>query len=84
MRRCDANGKVPSQWEMYELKNDPLERKNLAHKGYRRARAQEKQYRRLRRKLARVRAQRPRPLPNTPQPQTQGSPSRLAPTSATD
>jgi arylsulfatase A-like enzyme len=80
----DANGKVPSQWEMYDHKNDPLERTNLAHKGYKRTPAQEKQYRRLQRKLARVKAQRLRPLPNTPQPQTQGSPSRLAPISATD
>jgi arylsulfatase A-like enzyme len=80
----DANGKVPSQWEMYDLKTDPLERTNLAHKGYKRTPAQEKQYRRLRRKLARVSEQRLRPLPDTPQPQTQGSPSRLAPISSTD
>lgn len=80
----DANGEARSQWEMYDLKNDPLERKNLAHKGYKRTRAQEKQYRRLRRKLAQVKAQRLRPLPYTPQPQTQGSPSRQAPISALD
>jgi choline-sulfatase len=80
----DANGKVPSQWEMYDLRHDPLERTNLAHKGYKRTPAQDKQYRRLRRKLARVKAERLRPLPNTPEPQTQGSPSRTAPMSATD
>lgn len=80
----DADGKVPSQWEMYDLKNDPLERKNLAYKGYRRTPAQQKQYRRLRRKLARAKAQRLRPLPNTPGPQTQGSPSRTAPITAMD
>jgi choline-sulfatase len=80
----DAHGKVPSQWEMYDLKNDPLERTNLAHKGYKRTPVQEKAYRRLQRKLALVKAQRLRPLPYTPQPSTQGSPSRLAPMSATD
>jgi choline-sulfatase len=80
----DVTGKVPSQWEMYDLKKDPLERTNLAHKGYKRTTAQERQYRRLRRKLARVKAQRLRPLPNTPQPQTTGNPSRTAPISAMD
>jgi arylsulfatase A-like enzyme len=79
----DANGKVPSQWEMYDLKQDPLERHNLAHRGYKRTPAQEKQYQRLRRKLARVKAQRLRALPNTPQPETQGS-RRIAPPQATD
>jgi len=78
----DANGEVPSQWEMYDLQTDPLERTNLAHVGYKRSPAKEKQYQRLRRKLAQVKAQRLRPLPDTPQPTTQGSPSRLAPVSA--
>ena len=80
----DATGKVRSQWEMYDLRDDPLERTNLAHRGYKRTPAQEKQYRCLQRKLERVKAQRLRPLPNTPQPSTQGNPSRLAPISATD
>ncbi len=80
----DLNGKVPSQWEMYDLKNDPLESTNLAYKGYKRTPAQQKQYKRLRRKLARVKAQRLRPLPNTPQAKTQGSPSRRAPITAMD
>jgi choline-sulfatase len=80
----DLNGRVPSQWEMYDLKHDPLERKNLAHKGYERTPAQERQYRRLQRKLARVKATRLRPLPNTPEPKTKGSASRTAPISAMD
>jgi arylsulfatase A-like enzyme len=80
----DVNGEVPSQWEMYDLKHDPLERKNLAHRGYRRTPAEQKQYRRLRRKLARVKARRLRPLPDTPQPQTQGSTSKAAPIEALD
>ncbi len=80
----DVHGKVPSQWEMYDLNNDPFERHNLAHKHHHRTPAQEKQYRRLRRKLARVKAQRLRPLPNTPQPQTNGRPNVPAPISAMD
>ena len=35
-RYYDADGKVPDQWEMYDLKTDPLERTNLAYKGYKR------------------------------------------------
>ena len=80
----DANGKVPSQWEMYDLKHDPLERNNLAHKGSKRTPAQERQYRRLQRKLARVKATRLRPLPNTPEPKTNGNPNRTAPISSMD
>lgn len=80
----DANGKVPSQWEMYDLKHDPLERKNLAYRGYTRTPVQEKQYRRLRRKLARAKAQQLRPLPNTPKSKASGSPSKPAPLSAGD
>lgn len=80
----DANGKVPSQWEMYDLKRDPLERKNLAHKGYKRTPTQEKQYRRLRSKLARVKAQRLHPLHTTPKPKVKGSPTKGAPFSAMD
>ncbi|HSK49257.1 MAG TPA: sulfatase-like hydrolase/transferase, partial [Solirubrobacterales bacterium] len=53
---------VPPQWEMYDLKADPLERTNLAHKGYKRTEAQEKQLQRLKRKLARVEKTRLRPL----------------------
>jgi hypothetical protein len=69
---------------MYDLKHDPHERINLAHRGHRRTPAQQKQYVRLRRKLARVKAHRLRPLPDTPQPQTQGSPRRVAPPQALD
>ncbi len=53
-RYHDADGKVPDQWEMYDLKTDPLERTNLAHRTHRRTPEQRRQYRRLRRKLARV------------------------------
>jgi choline-sulfatase len=50
------------QWEMYDLKRDPLERKNLASKGYERTPLEERNYRRLRRKLARVQKTRLKPL----------------------
>jgi arylsulfatase A-like enzyme len=61
-RYYDANGKVPPQWEMYDLKADPLERTNLAYKHYKRTAEQQRQYRRLRRKLARVERTRLKPL----------------------
>ena len=44
---------------MYDLKTDPLERTNLAYKGYKRTPEQERQYRRLRRKLDRGREDAP-------------------------
>jgi arylsulfatase A-like enzyme len=57
-----AGSTVPDQWEMYDLKTDPLERTNLAYKGYKRTPEQERQYKRLRRKLARVERTRLQPL----------------------
>ncbi len=48
-RYYDADGKVPDQWEMYDLKADPLERTNLAYKHHKRTPAQEREYERLRR-----------------------------------
>jgi choline-sulfatase len=47
---------------MYDLAADPLERTNLAHRGHRRTPEQERQYKRLRRKLARVVQTRLQPL----------------------
>ena len=61
-RYYDAAGKVPDQWEMYDLKTDPLERVNLAYKGHKRTPEQQREYRRLRRKLARVERTRLQPL----------------------
>jgi choline-sulfatase len=60
----DVNGNKPSQWEMYDLKADPLERQNLAAPGYERTPEQEKQYKRLRKKLAEVKKTRLQPLPS--------------------
>ena len=61
-RYYDVNGNVPDQWEMYDLRHDPLERVNLAYKGHKRTPAQEREYRRLRAKLARVEKTRLQPL----------------------
>ena len=58
------------QWEMYDLKTDPLERTNLAYTGYRRTPSRSAQFKRLQRKLARVEKTRLQPLPSTPQPLT--------------
>ncbi|HEX4668785.1 MAG TPA: sulfatase-like hydrolase/transferase [Solirubrobacterales bacterium] len=58
----DVEHKKAPQWEMYDLKKDPLERTNLAYKGYERSEAQEKQFQRLKRKLTRVEKTRLQPL----------------------
>jgi arylsulfatase A-like enzyme len=58
----DANGKVPFVYEMYDLQNDPLERKNLTYSGYTRTAEQEKQFQRLRRRLDAVQKSRLKPL----------------------
>lgn len=61
-RYHDTAGKVPDQWELYDLRRDPLERVNLAYRGHRRTPEQQRQYKRLRRKLARVQRSRLQPL----------------------
>jgi arylsulfatase A-like enzyme len=61
-RYYDVDGNVPDQWEMYDLKNDPLEKKNLAYEGYTRTPEQQRQFKRLQRKLARVERTRLQPL----------------------
>jgi choline-sulfatase len=61
-RYYDADGNVPDQYEMYDLEFDPLETTNLAYSGYRRTAEQNRQYTRLRRKLARVEQTRLQPL----------------------
>jgi arylsulfatase A-like enzyme len=57
----DVNGNVPSEWEMYDLLDDPLETRNLASPFHRRTREQQAQFDRLRIKLRRVQATRLRP-----------------------
>jgi choline-sulfatase len=61
-RYYDADGKFPDQWEMYDLERDPLERTNLAYKGYKRTAKQQREYKRLRVKLAKVQRTRLQPL----------------------
>jgi choline-sulfatase len=57
-RYDDPAGTVRTEWEMYDLKTDPLETTNLARPGYRRTAAEAAQLARLRRKLANVQATR--------------------------
>jgi choline-sulfatase len=58
----DVQHKKRPQWEMYDLKEDPLEKTNLAFKDYERSVTEEKQFQRLKRKLARVEKTRLQPL----------------------
>jgi arylsulfatase A-like enzyme len=54
----DTNPEVkkrkPPQWEMYDLKTDPLEKHNIAHPEAKRTDTQERELKRLKAKLARV------------------------------
>ena len=59
----DAAREVPAQWELYHLRHDKYERKNLAAPGFRRNRFQEAQFKRLKKKLAKLEQTRLQPLP---------------------
>jgi arylsulfatase A-like enzyme len=61
-RYYDVSGKARDEWEMYDLKTDPLETVNLAHHGYRRTSEQQAQYVRLRHELKRIEKTRLQPL----------------------
>jgi arylsulfatase A-like enzyme len=65
-RYYDAAGRVPPQWELYDLRRDPLERRNLAHRGTRLTPQQQLEFRRLKRKLELVERTRLAPLAVTP------------------
>jgi choline-sulfatase len=54
---------VPPQWEMYDLKHDPLEKHNIAHPGTERTATQERELKRLKRKLRLVEKKRLHPKP---------------------
>jgi arylsulfatase A-like enzyme len=58
----ETAGPKPPQWEMYDLKTDPNEEINLAYEGYERTPAQEAQFVRLKKKLAKVEKTRLKPL----------------------
>jgi arylsulfatase A-like enzyme len=58
----DVNGKAESQYEMYDLQEDPLERQNIAYRLADRSPEYKLQYERLRLKLQTVKAQRLQPL----------------------
>lgn len=58
----DADRQVPPQWELYHLRHDPNETRNLAAPRFKRNRFQQAQFKRLRRKLVRVEQARLQPL----------------------
>jgi choline-sulfatase len=58
----------PPQWEMYDLKRDPLEENNLAAPGYERSPLEEREFKRLQKKLAAVEKARLHPLKKQPAP----------------
>ncbi len=58
----DVEHEKKPEWEMYDLRKDPNEKTNIAFPGYDRSPAQEKQFKRLKRKLARVKKKRLQPL----------------------
>lgn len=58
----DAAGQVPSQWEMYDLLEDPLETRNLAHEQCQRTRHEQREYERLQLKLQAVKVTRLQPF----------------------
>jgi choline-sulfatase len=53
---------VPPQWEMYDLKRDPNEKRNLAAPGHKRSPLEEREFKRLRKKLEAVEKTRLHPL----------------------
>lgn len=61
-RYYDVDGAVAEQLEMYDLKKDPDEKKNLAAPGFKRSKEQEKQFQRLVGALAEVERTRLQPL----------------------
>ncbi len=67
-RYYDPLGVAPTEYEMYDLQRDPSEKKNLAAPGLRRTTRQQREYKRLKAKLARVEATRLGPLSGTAQP----------------
>ncbi|MEI7625556.1 MAG: sulfatase-like hydrolase/transferase [Actinomycetota bacterium] len=67
-RYYDPLGVAKTEYEMYDLHRDPNESRNLAASSHRRSALEEREYKRLKRKLARVEATRLGPIPGTAQP----------------
>ena len=67
-RYYDPLGVAKTEYEMYDLQRDPNEKRNLAAPGIRRGRLEQREFSRLKKKLARVEATRLGPIPGTPQP----------------
>src|SRR5690606_20962626 len=59
----DAEGQKKTQWEMYDLANDPLERKNLAYRPKRMTARQRAHFRRLKKRIKRIEQDQLQPLP---------------------
>ena len=53
-KHYDPDGKEPEQWEMYDLKRDPLEAPRIANPDFTQTRKQEQALRRLKTRLAEV------------------------------
>ena len=66
-RYYDPLGVAPTEYEMYDLNCDSSEKKNLAAPGFRRSPLQQREFNRLKKKLARVEATRLGPIPGTTQ-----------------
>jgi choline-sulfatase len=79
VRYYDIEGVEPDQWEMYDLKDDPLEEVNLADDSFLMGPAQKREFKRLKRKLNQASEERLQPLPDTPTPQTPPSNSGTLP-----
>lgn len=58
----DADGVAATEWEMYDLEEDPLETREIAAERIRRTKQQQHELRRLKAKLARVEQNRLQPL----------------------
>jgi arylsulfatase A-like enzyme len=58
----DPNGQAPTEWEMYDLLNDPLERNNLAFRIDRRPLPVQREFARMRAKLEAIKQTRLQPL----------------------
>ena len=61
----DPKGRREPQWEMYDLRRDPLEKRNIAYPGHERTPTEEREMARLKRKLARVEETRLEPTSNS-------------------